>query len=74
MNYTLNILAALSVVLNALTGGSYRNTFSARCGYAHHNQQKAWAKVAVKVIDFLFLPFGKKHCYHEYMNEIDTFH
>lgn len=33
MKYLVNVLASISVMLNTITGGSYRNTFSARCRY-----------------------------------------
>lgn len=69
MNYLINNLSVLSILLNTLTGGSYRNTFSARCGYMAHVHNKKWARVAVKVIDWMFTPFGLNHCYNEYLNE-----
>lgn len=72
MNYITNILASLSVVLNAVTGGIYRNTFSARCGYAWYYERKQWAKIAVIVIDTLFWR-DPMHCYNEWQNEKDSF-
>lgn len=72
MKYIISILASLSVVLNTLTGGSYRNTFSARCGYAWYYEQKSWARKAVAVIDTLFF-LDDLHCYHEWQNEKDSF-
>ena len=70
MNYIINNLAVISIALNTLTGGSYRNTFSARSGYAFYIQDKRWAGVSVKLIDFAF---GENHCYQEWQNERDTF-
>lgn len=67
--HAINLLASFSVVLNALTGGSYRNTFSARVGYRSSLNIK-WAANAEKAIDFVF---GSGHCKKEYLNEIATF-
>lgn len=72
MKYIINILASISVVLNTITRGSYRNTFSARCGYAWYYERKQWAKVATFLIDTLFW-FDPLHCYHEWQNEKDSF-
>jgi hypothetical protein len=67
-NYLIRNLASLSVVLNTLTGGSYRNTFSARCGYACYKLGRTWAKVAVAIIDGMFF-FDDDHCRNEYKIE-----
>ena len=72
MNYIINILASLSVVLNTLLGGSYRNTFSARTGYADIVLKKTWAKYMSAFINLLFF-FDYNHCEKEYLEEIDTF-
>ncbi|QWX10249.1 tRNA pseudouridine synthase D [Vibrio phage vB_VpP_BT-1011] len=72
MQYVINNLAVLSVIINTLTGGSYRNTFSARCGYAWHYERKRWDKHAVGIIDTLFF-WDDLHCYHEWQNEKDSF-
>ncbi len=67
MNYLINVAASLSVALNTLTGGSYRNTFSARTGYAANNRKK-WALVAEKCINLMPF-FAENHCYLEAKNE-----
>ncbi len=66
--YIIHVLASLSVMLNTILGGSYRNTFSARCGYEYYIHEKTWAKVAVIVIDTMFF-WDENHCYREYVNE-----
>lgn len=72
MKYLINVLASISVVLNTITGGSYRNTFSARVGYQSFVNNKKWAKFAERVIDSLPF-FDERHCFDEYQNERDTF-
>lgn len=72
MNYIIFNLAVLSVMLNTLTGGSYRNTFSARVGYQSNVNKKTWAKISEKVINTIFF-FDENHCVKEYLNERDTF-
>ena len=67
MNYLINVSASLSVVFNALTGGSYRNTFSARTGYAASNGKK-WSLVSEKMINSIPF-FSGNHCYLEAKNE-----
>lgn len=69
MKYLINVLASISVVLNTITGGSYRNTFSARVGYCVR-VGKSWAIPAEKFIDLIF---GDGHCFGEYVNEKGTF-
>lgn len=70
MIYLINVLAGLSVLFNALTGGSYRNTFSARVGYYSAVPHSRWAVVAERIINFIF---QSDHCYTEYMNEKEAF-
>lgn len=72
MKYIINILASLSVILNTVTGGSYRNTFSARVGYQSNIKNKFWAKTCETVINTILF-FDKNHCYKEYIIEKDTF-
>ncbi|RCS70191.1 hypothetical protein [Vibrio casei] len=65
MKYLINVLASISVVLNTITGGSYRNTFSARVGYCSVNGDP-WAIRTEKWIDRIL---GDGHCFSEHMNE-----
>ena len=65
--YFINVLASCSVMFNAVTGGSYRNTFSARTGCAAHNGKK-WALIAEKWINSIPL-LSENHCYLEAKNE-----
>ena len=67
MSYLINVCASASVVLNALTGGSYRNTFSARTGCAAYNRKK-WALLAEEWINKIPF-FSANHCYLEAKNE-----
>lgn len=57
--YAENVLAGVSHLLNALTGGDARNSFSARAG-AEAVKGRAWAKVASAIIDRLL--FSRNHC------------
>ncbi len=72
MKYVINVLASLSVMLNTVTGGSYRNTFSARVGYQSFVHHKGWAKKVEKFINWLPF-FAKNHCFLEYQEERETF-
>ena len=67
MDYFINVLASSSVVFNTLTGGSYRNTFSARTGLASV-RGATWAKIAEGVINSIPF-FSADHCYNEANNE-----
>lgn len=67
MSYFISVLASFSVVLNAITGGGYRNTFSARTGYAA-SMGAGWAlkaEVAINSLPF----FSDNHCRNEAINE-----
>ena len=67
MNYLIDILASFSVMLNTLTGGSYRNTFSARVGYESSRGVK-WAKRMEGFINMAPF-FSSNHCKLEAINE-----
>lgn len=45
------------------------HSFCARCGYAAFVEHKKWARVAVKIIDWLCKPHGENHCYEEYVKQ-----
>jgi hypothetical protein len=53
------IVVALDLLLNAILGGSARQTLSARTGYALY-RGKRWARVAAPIIDGLL--FSRNHC------------
>lgn len=57
--YLRNLGAGVSHLLNAVTGGDPRYSFSARVGWAKV-RGKRWAKVAAAVIDRLL--FSEDHC------------
>ncbi len=59
MAYLENVFAALSHLLNALTGGDARNSFSARTGAAMARGE-AWARPVAWVIDRLL--WSRNHC------------
>lgn len=57
--YFENVFAALSHLVNALTGGEAMNSFSARTG-AEAVRGKAWARVTERVINAVL--FSRNHC------------
>ena len=59
IGYLRNVGAGLSHLLNAVTGGDPRFSFSARVGKAQYGG-KRWAKVTAWVIDRLL--FSHRHC------------
>lgn len=72
--WSLEVLASLSCVLNAVTGGSHRHTFSARTGYeVYQKENRKWIPVKV-VIDSIFYVLARQdsHCWHEYVDEEET--
>ena len=57
--YLERVIAALSHLLNAMTGGDPRNSLSARVGFeAHHC--KRWAIRTARLIDGLL--WSRNHC------------
>ncbi len=50
---------AMTRLLNALTWGDGRTSFSARCGYALY-RGKSWARLVVPVVDVLLQ--SRMHC------------
>lgn len=72
--WSLEVLASLSCVLNAVTGGSHRHTFSARTGYeVYQKENRKWIPVKV-VIDGIFkvLTGEDSHCWREFVDEQET--
>ncbi len=68
-DYLINILSALSRLLNAVCGGSPDMTFSARCYFYGPD-------VAEKAVNLLFLPFDRDfdHCVNAAQYDIDAAH
>lgn len=64
--YFAEVGVALTCLLNALTGGSHKHTFSARCGAAAA-QGVWWGVVLAPVIDRLL--FSRKHCWEQAIEE-----
>jgi hypothetical protein len=67
--YLLNILIAVDQLVNALLGGSPDETLSARAWRAE-TQAKRLGLIFRPLIDFLFLPFEKEHCYQSWVSEV----
>lgn len=68
-SYALNLMIAVDVLGNALTGGSRWHTISARTGYhafakgASRGMRRMLWKLLARVIDWSFKPVqGKGHC------------
>lgn len=59
MSYLENVFAGLSHLLNALTGGDARHSFSARTGAALARGE-AWARPVAWTIDRLL--WSRNHC------------
>ena len=75
-HYLINLMIAIDVLGNALTGGSRWHTISARTGYhafgtgaSRGGRQKLWKWLA-NVIDWSFKPVqGKGHCRNAWQKE-----
>lgn len=66
IRYLENVLAGVSHLVNALTGGDARFSFSARVG-ASASRGRRWAIVTEKVIDAML--FSRNHCYEHAREE-----
>ena len=73
--YLLQIALAVDQLINALippltgTVSMADETLSARC-YRAWRDGRAWGRLLLPVIDFLFLWQTKEHCRHAYMKEL----
>ncbi len=70
MEYAMNVLAALSQLLNALLFGDCNMTFSARC---HVRQDEPLFAVLRPVVDALFW-FDDDHCRSSWLRDIEFSH
>ena len=67
--YILNILIALDQLVNALIGGSPDETLSASA-YQGELQGKVLPRIFRLIIDFVFWPFEKNHCFEAWLAEM----
>ena len=66
------ILVGIDQLVNAILGGYADETLSSRC---YRNAQKYWyAKLGQKILDLIFLPFGREHCKQAYESELNNKH
>lgn len=72
MNHCKEIAIAVDQLINTLLGGWSDETLSSRC---YRNSKKYWyAEVGRVILDFIFRPFGKDHCYQSYLSEVERKH
>lgn len=70
--YLLNIGIALDQLVNTVFKGYPDETLSSR---TYRNACTYWyARWTMKLLDFIFLPFGKAHCRRAYESEIQRKH
>jgi hypothetical protein len=67
--YIFNNLIAADQLGNTLTGGAPDETLSARA-YRSEVKGRIMGRFFRPVIDFIFLPFGRGHCLHAYVDEL----
>ena len=66
--YLLNVAIAVDQTLNALRGGSPDETLSA-AAWRTEQSGKLGGRIFRPVIDLLFFPMERNHCYRAYMAE-----
>ena len=70
--YIHRVAVSADQFVNVLLGGNIDETLSSRC---FRNSQKYWyAAVARVVLDLIFRPCGKDHCYQAYLSEVNRRH
>lgn len=63
-SYLYNVAVGFDCFVNALIGGTCRETLSSR---TYRNAQKYWyAKLMMYFLDFIFRPWEKEHCKASY--------
>lgn len=67
--YLLSVLIALDQLANALLFGAADETLSARAWRAEQ-QGKVLGKVFRPLIDAMFYPFERNHCYGAWLSEV----
>lgn len=66
-NYILRVLIAIDQLVNTLIGGNPDETLSS-AAYRAEKEGRFWGFWR-PVIDFLFRPFQKNHCFNAYLAE-----
>lgn len=75
MNYLHNLLLAGDIFINAIAGGSYKSTISARVGYFAKEHKSLFWRSLEKVINETFRPLeGADHCLHAYLSDTTREH
>ncbi len=70
--YFLNLGIALDQLVNSVFKGHPDETLSSRC---YRNACKYWyARWAMRMLDFLFRPWGADHCKRAYESELTRKH
>lgn len=71
-SYIKNVLIGVDQLANTVICGRPDETLSSRC---YRNAQKYWyAKLGMFILDLIFRPWGKNHCYESYMSEMNRNH
>lgn len=66
------VLIAIDQLINTLLGGWADCTLSARL---YRNGGKYWyARLGMKLLDFIARPCGKEHCHNAYLSEVERKH
>jgi len=69
-NYIIKNLAVLSILLNTVSGGNYRQTFSSKIGYeCLKSKPKKKYLFFEKIINKIFW-FDEDHCKHSYRSDV----
>lgn len=70
--YIKNVLISVDQLVNTLLCGRPDETLSSRL---YRNSRKYWyARLGMKVVDFIARPCGKEHCYNAYLSEVERKH
>lgn len=67
------VLISLDQLINTCLGGWADETLSARC-YRNSKKGYWYAKLGVKILDFIFKPWDKEHCKESYQSELKRTH
>jgi hypothetical protein len=70
LRYILNVLIAADQLVNTLIGGYPDETISAAAWRGEQSGRIA-GKIMRPVIDFLFLPFERHHCFGAWLSEFN---